>query len=654
MKKFILSSLLILCSIALSAAEIAKGGQMLFHGIVTPENPVPSVAFAAKELAYHLKRATGKTLPVIKESAVKAGEKYFYLGNCKANAALAPEKMPWHNGVVKINTNSIQIAGLDGDRRDFFDTNSCGTLFATYEFLEKYLKARWIWPGQDGEVIPRVRKLAIKNSVLNTKPILLSSEFRSFPNSRHGAKGWSSPKAMKRYFEASRTWLLRHRFAKNRQFMGGHAFTTYYQRYHKTNPEFFSLLPNGKRILSPYKGRKFHYASSCVTNPKFIKTVVANWAARDSSAMLNLNENDTAGECVCDNCLAADNSPIPASKRRAAAKAAFDSGKDVKRWAYSLGSLSDRYCQFLLAAQKEADKINPNHTICGLIYANYSEPPTDKIKLNNRMHLRFCPPVMYPFTKEKIDDYKRIWQGWAKTGANLQFRPNFTWSGHYFPVQYHKEFYDIYTFAYKNNMSSSDMDSQVGQHMVQGLVDYVIVSLNHRPNAKLEELEDEFYSFFGAAKEPVRKYFEYITKLTMEQGFPQNTLAENDLEGGMKLARYMIYAGDTLFTPEVMANCFKLIDDAAKTPKLDKVSARRVQMLRHGLTQIQLAMEVQKEYRKCQQGAPLDSFYKAYRKLLDFRKSIESTNLANMSKLYFYDDLAWLKPIREKNYMKKK
>ena len=116
----------------------------------------------------------------------------------------------------------------------------------------------------------------------------------------------------------------------------------------------------------------------------------------------------------------------------------------------------------------------------------------------------------------------------------------------------------------------------------------------------------------------------------------------------------MIYLGDSLFTPEVMANCFKLIDDAAKTPNLDKVSARRVQMLRHGLTQIQLAMEVQKEYRKCQQGAPLDNFYKAYRKLLDFRKSIESTNLANMSKLYYYDNLAWLKPIREKNYMKKK
>ena len=652
MKKFILSSLLILCSITLSAAEIVKDNQMLFHGIVIPDNPVPGVSLAAKELAYHLRCATGKKLPVIKESAVKAGEKYFYLGDCKYNAALKGSSMPWNTGVIKVNKDSIQFAGLDGSSRVIHDTNSCGTLFAVYEFLEKNLGVRWIWPGKYGEVIPRCRKLAIKEGITTVKPVLISSEFRSYPDKRLAAKGWSSVKAMNSYFNTERLWLLRHRFSKNRQFMAGHAFSTYYKRYHKTNPEFFSLLPNGKRTLSPYKGKKAHYASSCVTNPEFIKTVVANWAARDSSAMLNLNENDTAGECVCDNCLTADNSPIPNAQRRAAAKKAFDSGKDVKRWAYSLGSLSDRYCQFLLAAQKEADKINPNHTICGLIYANYSEPPTDKIKLNNRMHLRFCPPVMYPFTKEKISDYKRIWQGWAKTGAKLQFRPNFTWSGNYFPIQYHREFYEMFTFAYKNNMASSDMDALVGQHMVQGLVDYVIVSLNHRPNVPLAQLEDEFYSFFGAAKEPVKKYFEYVTHLSMVQGYPDKAFSESDIEGGMGPARYMIYVGDTLFTPEVMAKCFKMVDDAAKTPGLDKVSARRVQMLRYGLTQMELAMKAQREYRKHLKGASLDSFYAAYAELTKFRRSIEKYNLTNMTKLYYFDNLAWHKKIREANLKK--
>lgn len=653
MKKFVFSFLLLLSCFAVSAATVVKGGKMLFHGIVTPDKPVPTVAFAARELAYHFKRATGAKLPIITEAQRKAGEQYFFLGNCKTNAVLNPDKMAWQHGIIKINKNSIQIAGLDGDKRMFYDTNSNGTLFAVYEFLEKYLHVRWIWPGKDGEVIPRCRTLVIKNGSFVVRPTLLSSDFRSNPDRRQGIKGWSSLKAQARYFSTERIWLYRHRFVRDRRFMGGHAFSNYYKTYSKTHPEFFSLLPNGKRTLSPYKGTKTHYASTCVTNKEFIKTVIANWA-KDPSQLLNLNENDTAGECVCDNCLTADRSPIPNAKRRAAAKKAFDSGKNVKLWAYALGSLSNRYCQFIITAQKEADKINPNHLISGLIYANYSEPPTGNVKLNRRIHLRFCPPVMYPFTKEKIANYKRIWGGWAKTGASLQFRPNFTWSGHYFPVQYHKEFYDMYTFAYKNNMSSSDMDRLTGQYMVQGLVNYVIVSLNHRPDAPLAQLEDEFYSFFGAAKEQVKKYFEYVTEISMVKGFPEGTLAGNDIEGGMNPARYMIYAGDTMFTPEVMAKCFKLVDDAAKVPGLDKISARRVKMLYLGLKQIELAMKVQKVYRKCQAGAPLSEFYKAYAELQEFRKVLEPTFLTDMGRLYYYDNLAWLKPIREQKYLLKK
>ncbi len=67
-----------------------------------------------------------------------------------------------------------------------------------------------------------------------------------------------------------------------------------------------------------------------------------------------------------------------------------------------------------------------------------------------------------------------------------------------------------------------------------------------------------------------------------------------------------------MFTPEVMAKCFKLVDDAAKAPGLDKISARRVNMLHLGLKQIELAMKVQKVYRKCQAGAPLSEFYDVY------------------------------------------
>ena len=299
MKKFIFSSLLLLSCIAASAVTVLKSGNLLFHGIVTPEKPVPGVTFAAKELAYHIQRATGKKIPVISESAVKPKQKYFYLGSCKANAALNAGKLPWNTGIIKVNANSIQIAGLDGSSKLLHDTNSTGTLFAVYEFLEKYFGVRWIWPGKSGEVIPRRRYLVIKEGEFTVKPLLRSSDFRSNPPIRQGAKGWSSPKVMKRYFDEERIWLLRHRFSRDRSVMGGHAFTKYYQTYNKKHPEFFSLLPNGKRILSPYKGRKFHYASSCVTNPTFVKTVVFLQSQPPSHFALPITEVVTPSLLPC-------------------------------------------------------------------------------------------------------------------------------------------------------------------------------------------------------------------------------------------------------------------------------------------------------------------------------------------------------------------
>ena len=650
MKKILQIWCLLSLSAALHGAELVRDGQLMFNGIVTPEKPVPVVAHAAKELAYHLKRATGKTLPVIRENAVKPGGRYIYLGGCRANADLKAEKAGWNEGIVKISSDRIQIAGNDGNRAVFSQTNSNGTAFAVYELLERYLGVRWIWPGKDGEIIPKCRNLNLPETTFTFKPLLRSSEWRNNPI--HRSQGWSSTKALERYHKTENLWLFRHRFSCDTRIMGGHAFRNYFQKYHKEHPEYFSLLPDGSRRSNPFRSRgRPQYVSMCVSNPDLVKLVVQNWS-RDPSRILNLNENDTPGECCCDACLAADHSPRSAEERRRAAKKLFD--EQSPRWTSALGSLSDRYCQFYLDAQKEADKIDPKHQIIGLIYANYSEPPTDKIKLNSRMILRFCPPVMYPLTREKIDEYKRIWSGWGKTGAHLMFRPNFTLSGHYYPVQYHAEFYDMFTYAVRHNMCASDMDRLTGQYMVQGLVNYVIASLNHHPDKPLEEMKEEFYSFFGAAKEPVRKYFDYVTDLTMKKGIRDSTLEQAGIEGGVQLARYMIRVGDSLFTPEVMANCFRLLDDAARTPGLDEVSARRVLMLRHGMTQLELAMAVEKEYRKAAQGEPLKKFYEEYAKLQEFRKSIEATCLINLGQLYYYDNLAWLKPIRENAWRKAK
>ena len=628
------------------AVDFIKDGKVVFSGIVIPSQPVQELQVAADELAYHLEKLGGEKIPIISAREVKAGKKYFYLGHCKNNLHLKAWKLPRHTGVIEITDKSINIAGRDSHRKASANQRSRGTLLAVYEFLERFAGFRWIWPGESGVVIPEHRNLVLKEQIVPVKPLLLSSGWRQIGSAMKEA--WQDRKNWERFFEDQRVWLRRHRFVADNNFYHGHAFLDYYAKYKNTNPGLFNLLPDGTRRPSPFgwNANVPKYISMCVTNPELVDIIVQKWSRGDRRRMLNLNENDTSGKCVCDNCLTADNSPIPNDVRRAEAKKYFDAGlkeiaakQKVSRqnsaWQKALGSLSDRYCHFYLAAQKEADKIDPNHLIMGLIYANYNEPPTDKIKLNERIILRFCPPFMYPWTDEKVERYKQIWGGWAKTGAKLMFRPNFTHDGHHFPVQYHEVFYDLFTYSVKNGMIASDMDSLTGHYGTQGLLNFVIATLNHNVDRPLAQMEDDFYSAFGNAKGRIKEYFDYVTKISMKSGFKDPFQAANTNEGGL-LWVDLCRVAHMMFTPEVMAKCKTILDAAAATPGLKTVEVERIKILQYGLENARLTMAAQAKFRKYKEGnfknrRDFEDFDKAVIELDAYRASVEHTNALNMS-----------------------
>ena len=647
-KRLVLSVLLAVCFSALEAVDLIKDGKIAFDAVVLSPRAFPMMKTAAEELVYHLKLATGETLPVITDDKVKKDGKYIFLGSCRQNFKLNIKKMDVNCGVIEIGKNHIKITGKDG-RRKVTSNNSNGTLFATYEFLEKFLGVRWIWPGKSGEIVPEHKNLALKEQTVEVKAQLKSSCWRM---SGQRPETWKSKEYQKRFMNDYRVWMRRHRFCSFSIYFNGHAFGKYYQRYGKTNPEFFSLLPDGTRRPNPYMWSRGNPrdVSMCVTSPGLVKTIVQNYLAGKRNTMININENDTSGECVCAACLKADNSLVPDAERLKKAKELFDRKKST--WVIPLGSLSDRYCRFFLEVQKEADKHLKDPVIAGLIYANYSEPPSDKIKLNKRIHLRFCPPYMYPWTEKKINAYKKIWGGWAKTGAALMFRPNYTLDGNCFPVQYHEAFYDMYMFSAKNGMVAVDMDSCTGHSGAQGLVNYVIATLNHNRASSLEEMKDEFYSAFGAAKGKVREYFEYITYVTMKVPF-KNPLGDPLTNEGGHLMWNMFLMADNIFTPQVMAKATGILNEAAAVPGLDKASAERVKFLQYALENVRLIMAAQVEFRKYKAGGPIAPFDKAVQEIDAFRASIEHTGAINVGHLRYLEDRHWRKNLPIKRFKRK-
>ena len=641
MKKLCLLLFALLCVTAdLCGFELVKNGELKFSGIVLRDGATSSEKKAAEELCYHLFRATGKIPALLSEKTVRPGKKYIFLGRCRSNLAggLAPEKMERNSGIIAVEADAVRIAGNDGARLWNQENNSAGTLFAVYEFLERYLDVRWLWPGETGTFVPVKKNVRLAAGKTLVKAKTKSSLWR---NVKGVSVGWKKAENHQKFLRDQTQWLKRHRFSCDTSYQLGHAFIRHYRLYGKSNPDFFSLLPDGTRRPNPYNWSNGapHCVTMCVSNPALVQKVVSDWKNTQPRApRINLNENDSLGDCVCKACLASDNSPVPDALRLKRAKKLFNEKK--RSWVKELGSLSDRYCQFYLNVQKEADKIDPKHEIMGLIYANFSQVPSRRIKLNERITLRFCPPFMYPWTKEKVAEYKRIFRGWSETGAKIMFRPNFTWSGGYFPVQYQDVFYDLYTFS-APNIVAVDMDSLTGHYAVQGLVNYVIASLNHDRESSLEKRKADFCAAFGTAAPHVREYFDYVTRVSMEPVLKErgSTLPE-----GSSLYLKFFTVADQLFTPQIMARCKKILDRAANAPGLTPMAAERVRFLQNGLKNTELTMAAQKEFRKYEKGAPVIRFVLAVQKLDAFRASIEHTNAFNMGNIRFMEERIW--PVR--------
>ena len=640
--KFFIFTLIVLKTFSGNCAEIIKNSKAVIQGIVIPDDKYySSVTDAANELSYHLRRSTGVDLPIIKENSTKADGKYIYLGSCQKSLAngIVPSSYIRDAGVIQIDKNNIYIAGNDGEGQRNSLT-SLGTLFSTYAFLEKHIGVRWLWPGTMGENIPLHKSIVLQDCKESITPKFISSRWRAGQHK----DGWASEKNYNIYSAKTKIWLDRHRFSFHPKYNFPHAFTEYFKRFGQSNPEFFSLLPDGVRRSNPYdwSGGRDPYISMCVTSPGLIKQIINDWQTQSPRpSIININENDSTGDCVCESCLTADRSTVPNKIRLENATKKFIAKE--KDWVKELGSVTNRYCKFYLSVQEAADKIDPEHLIGGLIYANYSEPPTTEITLNDRIILRFCPPFMFPWTDQKVSEYKRIWRGWGKTGAQLMFRPNFTII-QCFPIMYQDVFYDLFNFSYHNGMAITDMDCLTGHYGVHGPVNYIIASLNHDSSSSLQALENDYFSVFGAAKKPVQHYFDFMKEISMRQDFESYT---DTIEGGSTFYNFFLHA-DTLFTPEVMDQANEILTSAVNIPGLAPMAKERVEFLRIALKHSQMVMDTQVAFRKSKESGKIEEFREKLYTLYRFRASIEDIGAVNVGMCYRWESIFWPKLLLNK------
>ncbi len=601
--------------------------------IVVPDRHLPAVAYAAAELQYHIKRASGAELPVVKES-LAAEQKFphlIYIGECKATVAreLNPRTMIPNSFIIKTLDSNLYIVGFDGSGQVLgaYNNTRLGTLFGVYEFLEKQLQVKWLWPGELGEVIPAVNNISVGDWDQTSEPRYRHNRWRT----QDMVEGWSSEEARKRYMTEQDVWLRRQRFVVDVPMNIHHAFTQFWKRFGESHPEYFNLLPDGTR--RPQPPASGDYVSMDVSNPALWQQIIEDWKAKrwpQHQPYIDASENDVVGKCVCPECLKWDASDVPAEKRLAEATAAYKKGDPD--WMIPLGSLSDRYARFYLAVQKEAEKVKPNAVVMGFAYANYYKPP-EKTKLNERIIIGIVPAMMFPWSDEKRAETHQQWKGWSATGAKLLLRPNYTLAGHCYPIFYADKLGEDLAYCAKNGLIGTDFDSLTGQWGTQGLNLYVLPRILNNPDLPVEQVFDEYYSAFGPAKNQVKAYFEYWKKIS--DGVTDDYWKQ--IKG-----TWDFYAiAHHIFTPEVMKKGFELLEQARQVAAGDKTASARVAFLKKGLKNAALSLQVQQALTQYRQDGNFAPYKQALNALDEYRQQCEPDNIANMGTLRYRERTRW-------------
>ncbi len=481
--------------------DIVKDGRPN-AAIVTEKNPTKCVAYAVRELNDHLEMCTGARLPVITDDKNFKGPE-IHIGKTRLSEqfCITPQSLPPSSWIIRRAGKAIIISGGDKDKGLSPLHKACrplGTLFAVYEFLERFLGVRWYWPGKIGIVAPKRENLSFTKLNLSGAP---SYDIRYF--------AYCQPVGGN--VREVRKWWLRMRRGNpgDGQQKGNHSYEDWPTRFGKTHPEYFAIQKDGKPKTSGKPGG----GHVCMSNPKvfeqkladvlreFKKTNYSKVMPGDANALLY---------CQCPQCLKKINVTAPRSGRYSNAV-----------WGFANK-----------VAEAVARKVPGKYITC-CAYAGYQDPPDFTLMPNIVVTLcliRKAPPfaVYMPDGKK---DYVEIIKRWEKTGAQFLIwdywditrrKKNLTFAAPSIFPHAIKEFFLLDCGIARghhielpfNRSSDGKRMNQWTDWIYDALNTYVAMRLMWDMSTDVDKLLDEFYvSFYGPDAGPwIKKFYTEMEK----------------------------------------------------------------------------------------------------------------------------------------------
>ena len=558
------------------AAALANA--LCFHPgdteIVVARDAAPTVRFAAEELRRCLVRSFDAEVPVV--SAFTDGRNAIVLGDNVWSRADGIDVGRLARDGFRVKTDAagrrVYIAGRDDPKADLrgglekggkLDTKfDHATLFGVYDFLERFLGARFYFPGELGTVIPRTKTLRVPETDLTSEPVFIVRHYYVNGDGEWPAEcdldygGRTSGKML--------NWLrLRMQTKRITPCHGQNSFG-YLERFRETHPEYLQMRKTGKRATElPPKGASnvWKYGHWCHTSAIWDvlhDDVLARMRAGER--LVDIAPHDGFQRCHCENCKRAYNDAHP------------ESYATELIWG-NVVRLANR----LIADGAEG-------SLGMAVYPPYQRLPDFDIPTNIVFDLSVNGPWMkgQPELAAAEDRHLRGWQ--RKVGTKPIFW-NYAgkWSG--FDIKdvpqstprAFAEYYQAIAPIVLGGFVESDSDRALYNYLNY----YVYSKIAWDGRVDVDAVLDEHYRMmFGPAAEPMRTFYE-----SMEERWINGIAGRPDCVGMNALGPVILAPSEfelwtRIYSPALLAKWKRCFADASKAVAKGSIEARRIDFIR--------------------------------------------------------------------------
>lgn len=566
-----------------SGFVLVKDGKSLAPVVVFKDAP-PYIKGAAYDLAEYIGKISGVNPSVIEGKPDPIPAHAIWVGFQPVMKKVFPDidfnfKNP-EEILLSVTANHMIIAGRDkwdpkhlsveGRRKKIEGRQQeYGTANAVYTFLQDCLGVRWLWPGASGEDIIEYKTIAFE-----------PFEYRYYPKFR--ARAGIFPYSVLGGVGRSEEWCKYQRLLLDSlNVPAGHAFNTWFRRFHETRPELFALQPDGTRSgwPGPLHGNEKKIgrtAKLCQSNPDVWKQWLADVEEQlkndPNQIAFNASPNDgfQNGTCICKKCTALDN----------------PDGKPCKIFWQETGqeyvSLSDRY---ITLARRLADMLKKRYPDKDYYVSSHSYgtatcyPPVGNISPENII-VTFVGNAPWASEKDQAERME-IWNAWADKGFDMIFRPNTGSRGGWqqgLPSVMMEDTIKTFNFLGKSSCVGMFVDMTWEHWATHSPQYYLMGKMAWNPTADGHEIIEDYYKRgFGSAARYIKAYWQLFESA-------RTRFVNSDTPN-------MVFNFDKLYTPRMLAKAEKLLDKATRVVKGNQKYSERIQFIRDGLDYTKLQMD---------------------------------------------------------------